>query len=156
MDLEADNALHAEIFLGPPPQSPTVTVTLDKDWFRMYSSRNKKPTADSVKRYWAALKQPLNSGNALPVLYMIRRAMLDWPQMGAAIGKLARKEFEDALAEIKVNRRRQEYLDKKLLRQSALDVNKVIKARDEAVVKTSEKKNFPVKAAGTQKATKKH
>jgi hypothetical protein len=97
MDLMEELHLHDQIARGGTPRQRGVTVTLEADWFRMTGLRTKKPSALSVDRYWAILKQPLDETCALQSLYMIKRALLDWPSMGAAIAKRASKEWVHAM-----------------------------------------------------------
>ena len=51
-------------------------------------------------------------------LHMIKRAFLEWPQMGAAIAKLAQKQFLQAKKEAKSLRRSQLNKNQKLLREA--------------------------------------
>ncbi len=97
MDVEADMQLHVEIFRGGRRQTQDVVVKLDKDWFRVEHSLKRVPKAITVRRYWDIIKQPTESTTAFRQLYLIKRALIDWPLMGAAIGKLAQQEFQTSL-----------------------------------------------------------
>ncbi len=93
MDIMEEIYLQEQIDRGGVPRQRGVQVTLEADWFRMTALRTKKPSAMMVDRYWSFLKEPLSEHSALQTLYMIKRSMLDWPSMGAAIAKRARLEF---------------------------------------------------------------
>ena len=67
--------------------------------------------------------------SALPTLYMIRRAMLDWPKMGAAIAQLAHKEFKMEKAAKKLKEFKIEKEAKKALKETGLDVSNVCKKK---------------------------
>jgi hypothetical protein len=155
MDIAADMELHTEIFHGGVRRAPGVTVTLDKDWFRMHKLRAKKPSAISVKRYWALLKQPLDAMTALPTLYMIRKAMLDWPRMGAAIAKLAHKEFEVAKQISKLQKRRTMNVARKMLKESPLVANLAGKDDCSARPNNSDKKTSAIVLRNAKKINKK-
>ncbi len=84
----------------------------------------KKPPAVSVQLYWSYLKEPLDAMSALPTLYMIRRAMLDWPNMGA-IAQLALKEFKMEKAAKKLKVVKIEKAAKRALMEFALHVTNI-------------------------------
>ncbi len=94
MGVESDMKLHAEIFRQGCRQTYDVDVKLDRDWFRVEKSLKKMPKPITVRRYWDTIKQPTESTTAFRQLYLIKRALIDWPLMGAAIGKLAQQEFQ--------------------------------------------------------------
>ncbi len=106
---------------GGPPRSRDVTLTLEHDYFQMLCRRNKKPSATSVKRWWAVVKRPLDDTNVYSIMHLVRRALLDWPKMGASIAKMAEKEFVLARKE-KLRRKRVEaQAARKLKKQRALE-----------------------------------
>jgi hypothetical protein len=101
-----------------------VTVALRK-MVPVAPLENKKPSAVSVQLYWSYLKEPLDAMSALPTLYMIRRAMLDWPKMGVAIAQLALKEFKMEKAAKKLKVVKIEKAAKRALKEFALHVTNV-------------------------------
>ncbi len=85
---------------GGPVRSQDVTVTLENDFFQMLCRRNKKPSKVTVKRWWALLKQPLDDTNVHSILNLVRRSLLDWPKMGAAISEKAQQDLVLARKEL--------------------------------------------------------
>ena len=83
-----------------------MTISLEDDWFRVLSIRNKKPKTSSVQKYWALLRKPWNDSDAMYTLFLGKGALLEWPKMGAAIAKTAQKEFLDLKVISSVHRRK--------------------------------------------------
>ncbi len=75
--------------------------------------------------------------SAHPTLYMIRRAMLDWPKMGAAIAKLALKEFNMEKAVKKLKEFKIEKAAKRALKESVLHVTNVCDKKPSSRTNTS-------------------
>ena len=88
------------------PQDGNLTLCLEDDWFRVLSIRNKKPKPSSVQKYWAVLRKPWNDSDAMYTLFLAKRALLEWPEMGAAIARLAQKELLDLKVISSVHRRK--------------------------------------------------
>jgi hypothetical protein len=87
------------------PGKPATTVTVRPWWFHIRKVRHVEPSAIQVKRWWAILKKPATDLVLKTQLNLIRRAMLEWPKMGAAIGKLAQQQHQLAKKKLKaVNR----------------------------------------------------
>ncbi len=101
MDDMAKMQLHTEIFRETHRQTQDVNVKLDKDWFRVESFIKRVPKAITVRRYWDIIRQPTESTKAFRQLYMIKKALIDWPMMSAAIAKLAQQEFRTKLGALK-------------------------------------------------------
>ncbi len=102
-------------------RSRDVTVTLEHNFFQMLCRRNKKPSVTTVQRWWAVLKQPLDDTNALSILNLVRRALLDWPKMGAAIAKMAHQELVLARNDKKLRKKVAAKVAKQLDKQRARD-----------------------------------
>jgi hypothetical protein len=115
MDIEAEVALHHAVFYGEGGKPVGVQVTLQPNWFKLRKIKNQKPSVRQVAKFWAELQDPEDSMSMHVQLHMIKRAMLEWPKMGAAIAKLARKKFLQAKKEAKALKRRQLYKYKKML-----------------------------------------
>ena len=98
MAVAAEQSLN-EFVRGGPLRSLDVTVTLEHDFFEMLCRRNKKPSTTSVKRWWGMLKRPLDDTNVYCTLNLTRRALLDWPKMGAAIAKMAEAAAQEVCCE---------------------------------------------------------
>jgi hypothetical protein len=124
MGVESDMKLHTEIFRPGRRQTHDVDVKLDKDWFRVEKSFKRVPKPITVRRYWDIIKQPIESTTAFQQLYMIKRALLDWPVMGAAISKLAQEEFRTTMTALKRLKKQTIAHNKKIVR------NKLDKAPD--------------------------
>jgi hypothetical protein len=124
MGVESDMKLHTEIFRQGRRQTYDVDVKLDRDWFRVEKSLKKMPKPITVRRYWDLIKQPTESTTAFQQLYMIKRAMLDWPVMGAAISKLAQEEFKISMIALKRLKKQTIAHNKKIVK------NKLDKAAD--------------------------
>jgi hypothetical protein len=103
---------------GGPVRSQDVTVTLENDFFQMLCRRNKKPTTTSVKRWWGMLKRPMDDTNVHCTLNLVRRALLDWPKMGAAIAKMAGEEFAEQRKEKQLRKKFAARLARKLKQQT--------------------------------------
>ena len=125
---------------GGPPRSQDVTITLQNDFFLNVCRTNKNPAAKSVKRWWALLKQPLDSTNVYCTMNLVRRALLDWPKMGAAIAKMAEQEFVLARKEKLRCKRFAAQVARKLKKQRALEGMQIGIAVGSARTHTSEKK----------------
>ena len=106
MDIVAEMELHDDIFDGGVGKPAEVFVTVRQDWFRIRKLRNSKPSVSQVEKYWSWLKRPCDSFLVHSQLHMIKRSMLEWPKMGAAIAKLAQKEFLQAKKEEQLQKRR--------------------------------------------------
>jgi hypothetical protein len=76
--------------------SRDVHITLEHDFFQKLYTNKKKPTATTVNKWWELLKKPLDDTNVYSTLSLVRRALLDWPKMGAGLGKKAEQEFAKA------------------------------------------------------------
>jgi hypothetical protein len=124
MGFGPDMNLHTEIFQGGRRQAHDVDVKLDKDWFRVEHSLKRVPKAITVRRYWDIIKQPTESTTAFRQLYLINKALVDWPVMGAAIGKLAQQEFRTKMTALKRLKKQTITHDKKVVK------NKLDKAAD--------------------------
>jgi hypothetical protein len=109
-------------------RSRDVTVTLEHNFFQMLCRRNKKPSVTTVQRWWAVLKQPLDDTNALSILNLVRRALLDWPKMGVAIAQMAKQELVLARKEKKLQKTLAAKVAKKLDKQRARDAVQRIEA----------------------------
>jgi hypothetical protein len=125
---------------GAPPLSSNVTLILEHDYFQMFCHRNKKPSATMVKRWWAVLKRPLDVTNVYSTINLVRRALLDCPKMGAAIAKMARKEFVLAHKEKLRLYRVEAQAARKLKKQKALEEMQNGIADGSAGTQSSEKK----------------
>jgi hypothetical protein len=98
MSLLDTTCLYDQIGNEDVPRKRRVSVTLEEDWFQKNIHRSKQPSSLSVKRCWSMLKAPLDTYSSLQVMFLFKRSMLDWPKMGAAIAKLAEKEYFEAKA----------------------------------------------------------
>jgi hypothetical protein len=125
---------------GGPPRSQDVTITLEPDYFQMRCRTNKKPSTTSVKRWWALLKRPMDDTNVSTTINLVRRALLDWPKMGAAIAKMAEQEFVLARKAKQRCKRIAAQAARKLKKQRALEGMPIGIAVGSARKLTSEKK----------------
>ncbi len=116
MDIEAEVEMHNAIFYGGADRPVGVQVTVQSNWFRINNMRNKKPAASQVAKYWAEMLKAEDSLSINVQLPLIKRAMLEWPKMGAAIAKLAQKEYLRAKKEAKALKRREFNKYKHMLR----------------------------------------
>ncbi len=132
MDIETEMELRDAIFYGGVGMPVGVQVTLASDWFSIRNMRNKKPSVRQVARYWALMQAPEDSMAMNVQMHLIKRAMLEWPKMGAAIAKLARTEFLKAKKEALAVKRRQLYKYKQML-HSAVPVMPELDQADCAV-----------------------
>jgi hypothetical protein len=139
MDVEADMRLHTEIFREGHRQTQEVTVKLDKDWFRVERRIHNAPKAITVRRYWDIIRQPMESTTAFRQLYLIKKALIDWPSMGAAIAKVAQKEFRNNQGAIK-----------RLKKQTITQNNKIVKAKLDRAAEVMKEKNM-VKSTNSDK-----
>ncbi len=98
-------------------RSVDVTVTLEHNFFQMLCRRNKKPSMTTVQRWWAVLKQPLDDTNVHSILNLVRRSLLDWPKMGAAIAQMAQQDLVLARKEKELRKRVAAKVAKKLDKQ---------------------------------------
>jgi hypothetical protein len=137
MDVEADMKLHTEIFQEGRRQTHDVDVKLDKDWFRVERCLKRVPKAITVRRYWDIIKQPTESTTAFRQFYLIKRALIDWPLMGAAIGKLAQQEFRTKLSALK-----------RLKNQTICNNKKIVKNKLDKAADIIKEKSFgkPIKS----------
>jgi hypothetical protein len=120
MDTMAEQALLE--FVGERPQrSREVTVTLQHNFFQVLCRRNKKPSKGTVKKWWAVLQQPLDDTNSYSILNLVRRALLDWPKMGAAIAQMAQQEHVLARKEQALRKKVAAKVAQKLEKQRALE-----------------------------------
>ena len=101
---------------------PAIKVTVRPWWFRIRSVRYVKPSAIQVKRWWNIIRKPATELDLPTQLHMIRRAMIEWPKMGAAIGKLAQQEHQCAKKKYKALHRQALYKFKKLVKNPGLEV----------------------------------
>jgi hypothetical protein len=106
---------------GGSRRSVHVTVTLENNFFQMLCRRNKKPSKTTVQRWWDVLKQPMDDTNAASILNLVRRALLDWPKMGAAIAQMAHEELVLARNDKKLRKKVAAKVAKKLDKQRARD-----------------------------------
>ena len=120
MDIETEMELRDAIFYGGVGKPVGVQVTLATDWFSIRNMRNKKPSVRQVAKYWAEMQKPEDSLSMSTQLFLVKRAMLEWPKMGAAIAKLAQKEFLLAKKEAKALKRREFNKYKNMLRDPVL------------------------------------
>jgi hypothetical protein len=118
MDIEAEVELHNAICYGGAGRPVGVQVTLQSNWFRITKMRNKKPAPSQVAKHWAELQKAEHSLSINVQLHLIKRAMLEWPKMGAAIAKLAQKEFIQAKKEARAFQRRRLNKYKKMLMET--------------------------------------
>ncbi len=132
---------------GAPPLSTDVTLTLEPDYFQVLCRRNKKPSATSVKRWWAMIKRPMDDTHVYTPINLVRRALLDWPKMGAAISKMAHKEFVLARKEKVRLKRVEAQAARKLKKQKALEEMQNGIADGSARTQSSEKKCHVKKAS---------
>ncbi len=153
--MAVDLELPHELPNAGAPRRWGVTVTLPKDWFQMHTSRNTKPAALTVKRYWALLEKPLDNRTAIEALCMMKRALIDWPKMGAAIGKLAHEKFKMEKQANRQQRRRARRSAKAALKDSVLDVTNVVKTKRGAEIISSHKKSCVKLHRRTKKVMKK-
>ncbi len=112
-----DYDLDRELFGASGPRDPDVTMTIPKDWFHMSCYKQTKPSVVTVQRYWNVLKQPLDAMSGLQTLYMIKKALIEWPKMGAAIAKLALKEYKIKQQAKKLKHKREWRASKKALKE---------------------------------------
>jgi hypothetical protein len=148
MDVEATMRLHTEIFREGGRQTQDVNVKLDKDWFRVERCQRKPPNAITVRRYWDTIKQPTESTTAFRQLYSIKRALIDWPLMGAAIGKLAQQEFNTSQGALKRLKDQTIRSNSKMLRTKLDKATDIIKEKSLGKSINSDKKKD-----GKQKGT---
>jgi hypothetical protein len=141
MDIEAEMEMHDAIFYGGVGRPMGVQVTLLPNWFAIRKMRNKKPSVRQVARYWAELQKSEDSLSMTMQLHMIKRAMLEWPKMGVAIGKLARKEYLEGKKAAKALRRRQLYKYKKMLKMPVPEMREFDQADCAADRENLNKKN---------------
>ena len=139
MAAAAERALN-EFVRGGPVRSQDVTVTLEHDFFEMLCRRNKKPSTTSVKRWWGMLKRPLDDTNVYCTLNLMRRALLDWPKMGAAIAKMAGEEL--------VERRKEKQLRRRFAAKAAMKLKK--QAIREGKQRSMEADGARLKSSGTK------
>ena len=155
MDWEAEMELHNLIFYGGNGRPVGVQVTLLPQWFSICKRWKQKPSVRMVKRYWALMQAPEDSKSMTVQLHMIKRAMIEWPKMGAAIAKLAQKQFHQAKKEAKLLRRRQLYKNKKMLWDASVRVARDLQANHAADCERLKVQNANVKCRLGQKVTKK-
>lgn len=153
MDIMEEIYLQEQIDRGGAPRQRGVQVTLEADWFRMTALRTKKPSALMVKRYWSYLKEPMTEHSALQSLYMIKRAMLDWPSMGAAIARRARMEYLETKAAKKHLRKLEKQKASKARCQAAKRVPKDGTGGGTAAAKNAAKKSAPKMVRGKKQNT---
>jgi hypothetical protein len=153
MDIMEEIYLQEQIDRGGAPRQRGVQVTLEADWFRMTALRTKKPSALMVKRYWSLLKEPLTEHSALQSLYMIKRAMLDWPSMGAAIAKRASLEYCEARDAKQHMRTLEKQKASKARRMAAKCVPKVGNGAGKAAAQNAAKKSAPKVVRGKKQIT---
>jgi hypothetical protein len=153
MDIMEEIHLQEQIDRGGAPRQRGVQVTLEADWFRMTALRTKKPSALMVKRYWSLLKEPLTEHSALQSLYMIKRAMLDWPSMGAAIAKRASLEYCEARDAKQHMRTLEKQKASKARRMAAKCVPKVGNGVGKAAAQNAAKKSAPKLVRGKKQIT---
>jgi hypothetical protein len=96
MEIPTEVAKFQALFYDGKPNPPGITVTVRPWWFEIRNVRHVKPSTLQVKRWWAIIRKPATDLDFSTQLHMIRRAMLEWPKMGAAIGKLAQQEHQQA------------------------------------------------------------
>jgi hypothetical protein len=106
-----------------------------------------------VKRYWSLLKEPLTEHSALQSLYMIKRAMLDWPSMGAAIAKRASLEYCEARDAKQHMRTLEKQKASKARRMAAKCVPKVGNGAGKAAAQNAAKKSAPKVVRGKKQIT---
>ena len=152
MDIMEEIYLQEQIDRGGAPRQRGVQVTLE-DWFRMTALRTKKPSALMVKRYWSYLKEPMTEHSALQSLYMIKRAMLDWPSMGAAIARRARMEYLETKAAKKHLRKLEKQKVSKARCKAAKRVPKDGIGGGTAAAKNAAKKSAPKMVCGKKQNT---
>jgi hypothetical protein len=121
-DMKADMELRDAASHGGVSRPVGVQLTLLPKWFAICNLRNKKPSVVQVARYWALMQAPEDSMSMNMQMHLIKRAMLEWPKMGAAIAKLAQKQFLQAKKEAKSLKRSQLYKNKKMLREAGARV----------------------------------
>mgnify|MGYP002812533883 CR=1 FL=1 len=118
MDTMSELALF-ELAGGGPRRSRDVSVTLEHNFFQVLCRRNKKPSKVTVKMWWALLKQPLDDTNVHSILNLVRRSLLDWPKMGAAIAEKAQQDLVLARKEKELRKRVAAKAAKMLVKQKA-------------------------------------
>ena len=118
MDTMSQLALF-ELAGGGPRRSRDVSVTLEHNFFQVLCRRNKKPSEVTVKRWWALIKQPLDDTNVHSILNLVRRSLLDWPKMGAAIAEKAQQDLVLARKEKELRKRVAAKAAKMLVKQKA-------------------------------------
>jgi hypothetical protein len=123
-----------------------VQITLLPKWFAICNLRNKKPSVVQVARYWALMQAPEDSMAMNVQMHLIKRAMLEWPKMGAAIAKLAQKQFLQAKKKAKSLQRSQLYKNKRMLREAG---DRVARAAQENHAGDGE--NFKVQNASVER-----
>jgi hypothetical protein len=105
MEMPTEVARFQALLYDGKPKPPGITVTVRPWWFQIRSVRHVKPSAIQVKRWWDIIRKPATDLDLSTQLHMIRRAMLEWPKMGAAIGKLAQQEHQLAKKQCKALQR---------------------------------------------------
>jgi hypothetical protein len=153
MNIMEEIYLQEQIDRGGAPRQRGVQVTLEADWFRMTALRTKKPSALMVKRYWSYLKEPMTEHSALQALYMIKRAMLDWPSMGAAIARRASMEYVELKAAKKHLRMLERRSAKKARIRAAKRVSKDGPGGGKAAAQNAAKKGASKKVRGKKQIT---
>jgi hypothetical protein len=155
MDIEAEVEMHNAIFYGGADRPVGVQVTVQSNWFRINNMRNKKPAASQVAKYWAEMQKAEDSLSINVQLHLIKRAMLEWPKMGAAIAKLAQKEYLRAKKEAKAFQRRRLNKYKKMLREPVPEMHDIDHANRGADHENFKRKNAVATARVGQKVSKK-
>jgi hypothetical protein len=141
MDIEAEMEMHDAIFRGGVGRPVGVQVTLAKNWLSIQNMRNVKPSVRQVAKYWAEMQKPEDSLSMSMQLHLVKRALLEWPKMGAAIAKLAQKEFLQAKKEAKALKRREFNKYKKMLRDPVPAMLDFVQANRAADCENFNKKN---------------
>jgi hypothetical protein len=133
-----------EFVRGGSVRSQGLSVPMDHDWFEVLCRKNKKPTKAHVKRWYYMLRRPLDDSNVCCSLQLVRRALLDWPKMGAALVLMAAEEFEERVKEQRQGRHCASNLAAQLKKRTIAKDKKRGKKADGAELKSSGTK-CPVK-----------
>jgi hypothetical protein len=133
-----------EFVRGGSVRSQGLSVPMGHDCFEVLCRKNRNPTKPQVKRWYYMLRRPLDDSNVCCSLQLVRRALLDWPKMGAALVLMAAEEFEERVKEQKRGRRCASHLAQKLKKRIIVKDKKRGKKADGAELKSSGTK-CPVK-----------
>ena len=129
-----------EFVRGGSVRSQGLSVPMGHDCFEVLCCKNRNPTKPQVKRWYYMLRRPLDDTNVYCTLNLVRRALVDWPKMGAAIAKMAGQDIAERRKEKQLRKKFAAVVASKLKKQTALDCKQRGTEADSARRNSSDKR----------------